>query len=103
MPTIRIVLDTPLITKDETRILRQAAQQYVTPFLPYWLLGSIKFEVSTVIGAPGTWNFYLTENSNMSYETIGSRADIHVPLRVRLKDFTGYQQILMEIVARHSS
>ena len=63
MITIRIVLDTPLISKDETRQLRQTAQQYVTPFLPYWLLGSVKFEISTVIGAPGTWNFYLTENN----------------------------------------
>ena len=66
MTTIRIVLDTPLISKDETRQLAQMARQVLPTFLPLWLKPQVKVEVSTVIGAPGTWNFYLTEKNAMN-------------------------------------
>ena len=61
MITIRIVLDTPLITEDETREFGQGVHQWLTDFLksegkPPWIV-----EVGKTPGALGTVNVYLTD------------------------------------------
>ena len=62
MTTIRIVLDTPLITADETRLLGQSCRNWIAPFCKAYGKPLMNIEVSTKPGPVGTWNFYLTDN-----------------------------------------
>lgn len=69
MTTIRLVLDTDLITADETRQPGQYLRQVLNGdgknpgFLAAWRKPVVRVEVSTVPGATGTWHFYLTEKN----------------------------------------
>jgi len=62
MTTIRIVLDTPLITADETRELAQGVRQWLPWFLKAYGLPPHAVEVSTVDGPLGTINVRLTDD-----------------------------------------
>ena len=65
MPTIRIVLGTPLISEDETRELGQGTRQWLADFLKAEGLTPWIVEVSKVPGTVGTINIYLTEKNRV--------------------------------------
>lgn len=63
MQKIRIVLDTKLITADQTRELAQGVRGWLPYFLAAYGLPPHLAEVSTVRGPLGTINCYLTETN----------------------------------------
>lgn len=62
MTTIRIVLDTPVITADQTRELAQGVRQWLPDFLKAYGLPPHDVEVSMVDGPLGTINVRITDD-----------------------------------------